>query len=47
MLYPSLTICSNVIFFFLSDLRKRFGSDCASNLGAVPDHLCAFLSNPS
>ena len=34
-------------FFSLSNLRKRFCSDCAPNLGAVPDHLCASLSNPS
>ena len=46
MLYPSLTYYSKIPLS-PSCLRKRFGNDCASILGAVPDHLCASLSNPS
>ena len=47
MLLKLLTYCSNLFFFTTSGLCKRFGSNCAPNLCAVPDHLCASLSNPS
>ena len=42
-----VTACSIVFFCLPLKSRKRFGSDCAPNLSAVPDRLYASLSNPS